>query len=122
MFRILPLQVGHGWNIIPLCEGVNMRDQSQLLRDIPHHEVKREMPKSKPSNVVQIDQRNLVDAEAMGALIGFTAQYVNRMAAAGRISWHGVRNGAKVYRRYDPLQVLDELRHGARTFESSPNK
>ena len=70
------------------------------------------MPKSKASDVVQIGQRNLVDAEAIAALIGFTPQYVNRLAAAGRISWHGVRNGAKVYRRYDPLQVLHELKHG----------
>ena len=48
------------------------------------------VPKSKASSVVQIGQRNLVDAKAMGALIGFTAQYVNRLAAAGKITWHGV--------------------------------
>ena len=75
------------------------------------------MPKSKASNVVQIGQRNLIDAEAMGALIGFTAQYVNRLAAAGKITWHGMRNGAKVYRRYDPLEVLDELKHRVEEFE-----
>lgn len=69
------------------------------------------MPKSKASDVVQIGHQNLVDAEAIGALIGFTPQYVNRLAAAGKIPWHGVRNGAKVYRRYDPLQVLHELKH-----------
>ena len=66
------------------------------------------MAKSKASNVVQIGQRNPIDTMAMGALIGFTAQYVNRLAAAGMITWHG---GAKVYRRYDPLEVLDELQH-----------
>jgi hypothetical protein len=76
------------------------------------------MPKSKASNVVQIGQRNLVDAKALGALIGFTAQYVNRLAAAGKIPWHGVRNGAKVYRRYDPLQVLHELKHGVEASDS----
>jgi hypothetical protein len=75
------------------------------------------MPKSKASNVVQIGQRNLIDAKAMGALIGFTAQYVNRLAAAGKITWHGMRNGAKVYRRYDPLEVLDELKHRVEEFE-----
>ena len=80
------------------------------------------MLKSEASNVVQIGQRNLVDAESMGALIGFTAQYVNRMAAAGKISWHGVRNGAKVYRRYNPQEVLDELKHGTKVFEFSPRK
>lgn len=77
------------------------------------------MPKSKASNVVQIGQQNLVDAKAMGAVIGFTEQYVNRMAAAGKISWHGVRNGAKVYRRYDPLQVLHELKHGVEASDST---
>ena len=80
------------------------------------------MPKSKASTAVQIGQRNLIDAKAMGALIGFTAQYVNRMAAAGKISWHGVRNGAKVYRRYNPQEVLDELKHGTKVFEFSPRK
>src|ERR1035437_9936957 len=70
------------------------------------------MPKSKANNVVQIGQRNLIDAEAMGALLGFTAQYVNRIAAAGKIPWHGVRNGAKVHRRFDALEVLGALKHG----------
>jgi hypothetical protein len=76
------------------------------------------MPKSKASNVIQIGQRNLVDASAMGALIGFTAQYVNRLAAAGKIPWHGVRNGAKVYRRYDPLEVLHVLKHSVDSSDS----
>jgi hypothetical protein len=80
------------------------------------------MPRSKASTAVQIGQQNLIDAKAMGALIGFTAQYVNRMAAAGKISWHGVRNGAKVYRRYNPQEVLDELKHGTKVFEFSPRK
>ena len=69
------------------------------------------MPKRKVSNLVQDGKRNLVDARAMGESIGFTAQYLNRLAAAGKIPWHGVRNGAKVYRRYDELEVLDALRH-----------
>jgi hypothetical protein len=72
------------------------------------------------NNVIQIGQGNLVDAKAMGALIGFTAHYVNRMAAKGRISWHGVRNGAKVYRRYDPTEVLAELKHGVEVPDSAP--
>lgn len=69
------------------------------------------MPKSKADNVIEVAQGNLVDARSIGALIGFTAQYVNRMAAAGRIPWHGVRNGAKVYRRYDRIEVLEALKH-----------
>jgi hypothetical protein len=80
------------------------------------------MPKSKANNVIQIGQRNLVDAEAMGGLIGFTPQYVNRLAAAGKIPWHGVRNGAKVYRRYDPDEVLEELKHGVEVSDSAPRK
>jgi hypothetical protein len=80
------------------------------------------MRKSKASKTVQIGQQNLVDAEAMGGLIGFTAQYVDRLAAAGKITWHGERNGAKVYRRYNPLEVLHELRHGIGVSGSSPNK
>lgn len=69
------------------------------------------MPKSKADHVLQVGQRNLVDARAMGARVGFTAQYINRLAAAGKVPWHGVRNGAKVYRRYDPPKVLDALKH-----------
>ena len=69
------------------------------------------MPKSKANNVIQIGQSNLIDAKAMGESIGFTAQYINRLAAAGKIPWHRVRNGAKVYRRYDQLKVLDALKH-----------
>ena len=84
----------------------------RIVAEEKRSQLKVTMPKSKANNVVQIGQRSLIDAKAMGALIGFTAQYVNRMAAAGKISWHGVRNGAKVYRRYDPLEVLDELKHG----------
>jgi hypothetical protein len=59
-------------------------------------QLKVAMPKSKANNVIQIGQRSLVDAEAMGEMIGFTAQYISRLAAAGKIPWHGVRNGAKV--------------------------
>ena len=80
------------------------------------------MPKSKAKNVIQIGQRSLVDSKTMGALIAFTAQYVNRMASAGKISWHGVRNGAKVYRRYDPVEVLDELKHGVEVSDFTPEK
>lgn len=80
------------------------------------------MPKSKAISEIQIGRRNLLDAKAMGTLIGFTAQYVNRMAAAGNIPWHGVRNGAKVYRRYDPLEVLDALKHGVEMSDSVPEK
>ena len=70
------------------------------------------MPKSKADDAVQVGQRNLVDARANGALVGFTEQYINRLAAAGKIPWHGVRNGARVYRRFDKLEVLDALKHG----------
>ena len=80
------------------------------------------MPKGKASNLVQPGQQKLVDAKAMGGLIGFTAQYVNRLAAAGKITWHGVRNGAKVYRRYDPVEVLHELKHGVEVSGSAPSK
>jgi hypothetical protein len=80
------------------------------------------MPKSKANNVIEAGQRNLVDAKAMGEQIGFTAQYVNRLAAAGKIPWHGVRNGAKVYRRYDPLKVLDALNHGLEVSDSAAPK
>ena len=80
------------------------------------------MPKSKAVNVIQVGQRNLVDASAMGGLIEFTAQYINRLAAAGKIPWHGVRNGAKVYRRYDQQEVLDALKHDVGVSESATAK
>jgi len=94
----------------------------RIVAEEKRSQLKVTMPKSKANNVIQIGQRSLVDAKEMGALIGFTAQYVNRMAAAGKISWHGVRNGAKVYRRYDPLEVLDELKHGVELSDSAPRK
>lgn len=94
----------------------------RIVAEEKRSQLKVTMPKSMTNNVVQIGQRSLIDAKAMGALIGFTAQYVNRMAAAGKIPWHGVRNGAKVYRRYDPLEVLDELKHGVGMSDSEPGK
>ena len=69
------------------------------------------MPKSGADNNLEVGRRNLVNAKTMGASVGFTAQYINRLAAAGKIPWHRVRNGAKVYRRYDQLKVLDALKH-----------
>jgi len=52
-------------------------------------------------------------------LFGFTPQYVDRLAAAGKIPWHGVRNGAKVYRRYDPQQVIEKLKHDVEASDST---
>jgi hypothetical protein len=69
------------------------------------------MPKSKAAGVM-INQVPLVDAEAMGGVVGHTAQYVNRLANEGKIPWHGVRNGVKVYRRFDVTAVLAALSHG----------
>jgi len=68
------------------------------------------MSKSKASTV-QISSVSLVDAKAIGAQLGFTGEYINRLAAAGRIPWHGVRNGVKVYRRFDPEEVKVALAH-----------
>jgi hypothetical protein len=79
--------------------------------DNERSQLKATMPKGKADKVIQVGQGNLVDAEAMGEKLGFTAQYINRLAAAGKIPWHGVRNGAKVYRRYDQLEVLEALKH-----------
>jgi hypothetical protein len=76
------------------------------------------MPKSKATNVVEIGQRNLVDAQEIGKQIGFTSKWVNAMAAAGKIPWHGVRNGVKTYRRFDPDEVMAALAHGV---EEAPN-
>lgn len=101
----------------------NIRSSTTTLERIVGREkrcqLKVNLPKSKAINVVQIGQRNLIDAEAMGALLGFTAQYVNRIAAAGKIPWHGVRNGAKVYRRFDALEVLGALKHGLDASDST---
>ncbi len=70
------------------------------------------MPKSKASSVVQVGPRSLVDAGAMGELIGFTSKWVSAMAREGRIPWVGIRNGCKIYRRYDPVEVMAALAHG----------
>jgi hypothetical protein len=77
------------------------------------------MPKSKVSTVVQVGQTNLVDAGAMGAIAGFTGQYMNRMAAAGKVPWHGVKNGVRVYRRFSPSEVLAALAHGVGAMEEN---
>jgi hypothetical protein len=62
--------------------------------------------------VIPINVREqLVDAKAMGSRLGFTGEYINRMAAAGKIPWHGLRNGAKVYRRFNPAEVMAALAH-----------
>jgi hypothetical protein len=52
----------------------------------------------------------------------FPNAHVNRLAAAGKITWRGVRCGAKVYRRYDPREVLDELKHAVKASGSAPRK
>jgi hypothetical protein len=70
------------------------------------------MAKSKANNVlVEIGQKSLVDAEAMGAKIKFTPKYINQLARANLIPWVGVRNGVKVYRRFDPEAVMAALSH-----------
>jgi hypothetical protein len=69
------------------------------------------MPKSKVSVIPINTREELVDAKTMGAQLGFTGEYVNRMAAAGKIPWRGIRNGAKVYRRYNPADVMAALAH-----------
>jgi hypothetical protein len=70
------------------------------------------MPRKNACNVIQIGNTNLVDATAMAALIGFSSKWVREMAMAGKIPWHGIRNGAKVYRRFDPDEVKAALAHG----------
>jgi hypothetical protein len=70
------------------------------------------MANSKPSSPVQIGQRLLVDANTMGAQIGFTGQYLNRMADQGKVPWVGIKNGKKIHRRFDPAQVIAALAHG----------
>ena len=67
------------------------------------------MPKNKV--VIQAGRRNLVDAEAMGQQAGYSSVYINRLADAGVIPWHGFRNGVKIYRRYNPEEVLAALAH-----------
>jgi hypothetical protein len=80
------------------------------------------MPKSKAGIGGDAGDGNLIDANAMAATIGFTPQYVNRLAASGKIPWHGMRNGAKVYRRYDKSKVLAALEHGVKESDAAPKK
>jgi hypothetical protein len=70
------------------------------------------MPRSRASDVVQqVGHRRLVDAEAVAEYFGFTGKWVNAMARAEKIPWHGVRNGVKVYRRFDLDEVIVALAH-----------
>jgi len=69
------------------------------------------MPKCKAA-VIPINAReSLVGAVEIAKMFGFTTQYINRMAAAGKIPWHGIRNGSKVYRRFDVEAVKVALGH-----------
>ena len=79
------------------------------------------MPRSKviTNEAIQIGDGTLVDAKAIGRQYGFTDKYISRLAAVGIIPWHGVRNGAKVYRRYDPTEVKAALAHGVGVSDSS---
>ncbi len=69
------------------------------------------MPKSKVGIAVQVGQKRLVDADAVGEFYGFTGKWVSEQAAAGNIPWHGIRNGAKVFRRFDLEEVRTALSH-----------
>jgi hypothetical protein len=69
------------------------------------------MPKSK-ANIVSINAHDeLVDAKEIGARLGFTADYINRMANAGKVPWVGFKNGARVFRRFNPAAVIEALTH-----------
>ena len=62
--------------------------------------------------VIPINVREqLVDAKTIGAQLGFTADYITRMAKAGKIPWLGIRNGARVYRRFNLAAVKAVLTH-----------
>jgi hypothetical protein len=64
------------------------------------------------ASVIPINARDeLVDAKEMGARMGFTGAYISRMAQLGRIPWVGLRNGARVYRRFNPATVRAALAH-----------
>jgi hypothetical protein len=80
------------------------------------------MPKNKVNPVVQIGQKNLTDAQTLGRQFGYTAKYMNQLARAGKIPWHGVRNGVKVYRRFDPEEVLAALAHGVEVYDGDDTR
>lgn len=62
--------------------------------------------------VVSINKwQNLVDANTIAAMFGRTAHWVNTLAREGRIRWYGQKNGVKVYRRFDPEEVRQDLLH-----------
>lgn len=72
----------------------------------------KRMPKSKACGVIEVGQGSLVDARTIGGHIGFTSKWVNSMAEAGKLPWVGVKNGAKVYRRFSIDAVMAALAHG----------
>jgi hypothetical protein len=80
------------------------------------------MPKSKASNLIPDGQASLVDADAMGAIAGYSGQYINRMAKQGRVPWIGIKNGTKTYRRYSVATVLQALSHGVESAASPEQK
>jgi hypothetical protein len=77
------------------------------------------MPKRKVNGILIDTHEELVDATTMGVQLGFTGAYISRMAAAGKIPWHGICNGAKVYRRFNPYEVKAALAHPVQEIEKA---
>lgn len=71
-------------------------------------------------NAIQIGDGTLVDNKVVGRHYGYHCKYIDRLAAAGVIPWHGVRNGVKVYRRYDLAEVRAALAHGVTKSDPEP--
>ena len=63
------------------------------------------------AKVVPIDAKTYVDAKAIAAIYKRTPQWVNKLARAGKIRWHGVMSGVRNCRLYDPEEVREDLAH-----------
>jgi hypothetical protein len=61
---------------------------------------------------IRFGSKMLYDAQGVAEYFGWSANYVNQLAAKGKIPWHGIEGGMRVYRRFDLEEVKVALAHG----------
>lgn len=80
------------------------------------------MPKSKLIVIPKNEEEKPVDAKVIGEFYGWTPKHIHFLARQGAIPWHGVKFGAKVYRRFYLSEVKAALAHGVTANKSSEGR
>jgi hypothetical protein len=71
------------------------------------------MTRSKKKVAIGTPAGQLVDADTVARITGFSVQYIRRVATAKKIPSYGLKNGSRVYRRYVVEEVLKALKEQA---------